>query len=194
MSQNFNDLSYDMLIDRILAWRALENGSYSDRKSSRIQTIEWGYLSENQKEAQIKKTVSDFKLYFYCPDCGRKFLIKDAIVKRKVLSMSHKLNTAAAPGWFKFQTSGEICNIRLCKECAKKRNKIRILIALICCVLPALIFPFIFPQYCIQALLLSIFGGYLISTFINNFINSKLHPHEFIRAYDGNALDSKRSK
>lgn len=72
-------------------------------------------------EAQINKAQEDFTNYFYCPVCGKKSLIKDAVIKRYILNKSIGLGNAAMPGWMKISASTDSCYIRVCPQCETKR-------------------------------------------------------------------------
>lgn len=120
MINKYWDPKYSELIERIEAWNALEEGIYGNEDLRNYNSFKWYDLSEAQMEAQIEKAKADFDKYFYCPDCGRKFLIKDAVIKRKVINTSLKLDNAVMPGWMKIKASAESCRLRFCPECANK--------------------------------------------------------------------------
>ena len=71
-------------------------------------------------EAQISKERVDFTNYFYCPVCGKKSLIKDAVIKKYILDRSFGLGNAAMPGWMKISASTDYCYIRVCPQCEAK--------------------------------------------------------------------------
>lgn len=120
MVNKYWDPKYSDLIERVSAWNALEEGYYDNRQLRGYNDYKWHDLTEAQIEAQINKAQSDFKKYFYCPRCGRKSLIEEAVTKRKVLNSSLKLDNALMPGWMKIQASSESTYIRLCPDCANK--------------------------------------------------------------------------
>ena len=144
MVNKYWDPKYKDLINRVEAWNALEGGFYHNKQLRGYNNYKWYDLSEAQIEAQIEKAQADFKEYFYCPRCGRKSHIAEAIVKRKIISSSFKLDNAAMPGWMKIKASSESCYIRLCPECAEKTGNISL--------------------------------------------------KEYIRAYDGNAIENRKGK
>ena len=75
----------------------------------------------NLTEAQVSKEQVDFTNYFSCPVCGKKSLIKDAVIKRHILNKSFRLDNAAMPGWMKISASTEYCYIRVCSDCEAKK-------------------------------------------------------------------------
>ena len=111
---------YVDIIERVRAWNDLEKGTYGEKGPRGYRDFKWYDLTEAQIDAQINKAQDDFRNFFYCPVCGRKSLIKDAVVKRKVIDHSFKLDNAVMPGWMKFQASSDSLFIRVCPECATK--------------------------------------------------------------------------
>ena len=75
----------------------------------------------NLTEAQISKEQVDFTNFFYCPVCGKKSLIKDAVIKKYILDRSFGLGNAAMPGWMKISASTDYCYIRVCSDCEAKK-------------------------------------------------------------------------
>lgn len=63
---------------------------------------------------------AEIEKYFYCPVCGKKSLIKDAVIKRYILNKSFGLDNAAMPGWMKISASTDSCYIRVCPQCETK--------------------------------------------------------------------------
>lgn len=120
MINKYWDPKYSELIERVEAWNALEEGIYDNKDLRSYKSYKWHDLSEAQMEIQIEKAKADFEKYFYCPDCGRKTLKKDSVIKRKVMNASLKLDNAVMPGWMKIQASTESCRLRFCPECASK--------------------------------------------------------------------------
>lgn len=123
MVNKYWDPKYSELIGRVEAWNALEEGIYDNEDLRAYKSYKWHDLSEAQMEAQIEKAKADFEKYFYCPDCEKKSLIKDSVVKRKVMNTSFRLDNAAMPGWMKIQASTESCRLRFCPECANKTSE-----------------------------------------------------------------------
>lgn len=72
----------------------------------------------NVHESDMKG--ADSEKYFYCPFCGEKALIKDAVIKKYILSKSFGLDNAAMPGWMKISASTDSCYIRVCSQCEAK--------------------------------------------------------------------------
>ncbi len=100
-------------------WRAeneLEEGFYGIKEPTPYEVSKQPDLAE----APISKTQEDFTKYFYCPICGKKALIKDAIIRRHVLNKSFGLGNAAMPGWMKISVSVDACYIRVCPQCENK--------------------------------------------------------------------------
>lgn len=64
---------------------------------------------------------AEIEKYFYCPVCGKKSLIKDAVIKKHILNKSFRLDNAAMPGWMKISASAESCYIRVCPDCEAKK-------------------------------------------------------------------------
>ena len=124
MINKYWDPKYDALIEQVHAWNALEGGYYEDLNLRAYKNYKWMDLSEAQMEEEIRRVQADLQKFFYCPICGRKSLLKDAVIKRKILNSSLKLDNAAMPGWMKINASSESCYMRLCPECAAK-GKIR---------------------------------------------------------------------
>ena len=124
MINKYLDPAYDELINRVQAWKALEGGYYNDKQLRDYNNHKWESLSESQMETEIAKAQAGFKSYYFCPDCGRKFLIKDAVIKRKLVNTSLKLDNAAMPGWMKITASSESYYIRFCSSCSNGTNKI----------------------------------------------------------------------
>lgn len=84
--------------------------------------IPYGILKQpDLTEAQINKEQEDFTKYFYCPVCGKKSLIKDAVIKKYILNRSFGLGNAAIPGWMKISASTDSCYIRVCPDCEVKK-------------------------------------------------------------------------
>lgn len=82
----------------------------------KVRLEDGNYLNSFESEmisAEIEK-------YFYCPVCGKKSLIKDAVIKRHILNKSFRLGNAAMPGWMKISASTESCYIRVCPQCEMK--------------------------------------------------------------------------
>ncbi|WP_033147839.1 hypothetical protein [Prevotella sp. P6B1] len=119
MINKYWDPQYEELIRRVRTWNDLEKGCYDINKPKAYTDLAWYDLSETQIESMIEKTQADFKKYFYCPTCGRKFLITDAIVKSKTNNFSIKLDNATMPGWMNIQASSESISIRVCPKCAR---------------------------------------------------------------------------
>jgi len=71
--------------------------------------------------ALTNKVEEDFTKYFYCPVCGKKSLINDAVTRRFILNRSFGLDNALMPGWMKIKASTEACYIRVCPQCETKR-------------------------------------------------------------------------
>ena len=63
---------------------------------------------------------AEIEKYFYCPVCGKKSLIKDAVIKKYILNKSFGLDNAAMPGWMKISASTDSCYIRVCPQCETK--------------------------------------------------------------------------
>lgn len=63
---------------------------------------------------------ADSENYFYCPVCGKKTLIKDAVIRKYTLNKSFGLDNAAMPGWMKISASVDYCYIRVCPQCEAK--------------------------------------------------------------------------
>lgn len=124
MVNKYWDPKYCDLIERVSAWNALEEGYYDNHQLRGYNDYKWHDLTEAQIEAQITKAQKDFKKFFYCPRCGRKSIIEDAIIKRKVYNSSIKLDNALMPGWMKIQASSDSYYVRICPECAKVSDKI----------------------------------------------------------------------
>lgn len=120
MINKYWDPKYSSLVEQVRAWNALEEGFYDDKNLRRYNDYKWMDLSETQMETQISKAQEDFKKYFYCPICRRKSLIKDAVVRRKMMDSSIKLDNALMPGWMKIKASAEYWFIRVCPDCAEK--------------------------------------------------------------------------
>lgn len=120
MINKYWDPKYDALIEQVHAWNALEGGYYEDLNLRAYKNYKWMDLSEAQMEEEIRRVQADLQKFFYCPICGRKSLLKDAVIKRKILNSSLKLDNAAMPGWMKINASSESCYMRLCPECAAK--------------------------------------------------------------------------
>lgn len=191
MINKYWDPKYSDLIMRVQAWSALEGGYYDDKSLRRYKSYEWHNLSEEQMENDIREALTGLKTYFYCPDCGRKLHIEDAVVKRKLMNLSFKLDNALMPGWMKIQTSRNSFYMRFCGECAKRKDVIRNNICLIGCLALPLVIAFFnidyfFPTFFICAIL-----GFVLSLLFYNWVEKKKHPDEFARAYDGNALAAK---
>lgn len=123
MINKYWDPKYFDLIFRVREWNALEKGSYDNVQLRRYEDFMFHDLTEAQIESQINKALEDFKKYFYCPVCGRKSLIKDAVIKKET-SVSLKLKNAFMPGWWKIQTTSSSMYYRLCPECSKRKGKI----------------------------------------------------------------------
>ena len=64
---------------------------------------------------------AEIEKYFYCPVCGKKSLIKDAVIKRHILNKSFRLKPAAMPRWWKLSTSVEYRYIRVCPLCKDEK-------------------------------------------------------------------------
>ncbi len=60
---------------------------------------------------------AEIEIYFYCPVCGRKTLIKDAVIRKYLQNKSFRLDNAAMPGWMKISASADYCYIRVCPQC-----------------------------------------------------------------------------
>ncbi len=60
---------------------------------------------------------AEIEKYFYCPVCGKKSLIKDAVIRKYMMSKSFRLDNAAMPGWMKINASADYCYIRVCPQC-----------------------------------------------------------------------------
>ena len=79
----------------------------------KVRLEDGNYLNSPESDmisAEIEK-------YFYCPVCGKKSLIKDAVIKRYILNKSFGLKPAAMPRWWKISTSVEYRYIRVCPQC-----------------------------------------------------------------------------
>ena len=116
------DSKYLDLLDRVREWEALEQGSYGKKRINGYINDGWYSLSEAQIEAKINKVQNDIKKYFYCPRCGKKYLINEAIIKRKIIRHSFDLGNAIMPGWMKIKASADSMYIRLCPDCAKRND------------------------------------------------------------------------
>lgn len=191
MINKYWDPKYSFLIQRVEAWNALEGGYYDNKSLRFYKHYKWHDLSEAQIEAEIGEALTDFKTYFYCPDCGRKMHIKDAVVKRKLMNMSINIGNAAMPGWMKIKTSGSSCYMRFCGECVKKKDNLRDKICLIGGLALPLVIAFVNIHYFFQTFFTCSIPGFVLSLLVYNRIEKKNYPDEFARAYDGNALATK---
>lgn len=191
MINKYWNLEYAFLIGRVRAWSALEGGYYDNKSLRRYKDYKWHDLSEALINAEIGKAFTGFKTYFYCPDCGRKMLIKDAVVKRTLMDSSMKIGNAAMPGWMKIETSGNSCYMRFCGECVKKKDNLRDKTCLIGGLALPLLIAFINSRYFFQTFLTFAISGFALSMLVYKWIEKKKHPNEFARAYDGNALATK---
>lgn len=101
-------------------WRAeneLEEGIYGIKRPTPHEIFKKPDLTEEQ----INKAQENFKKYFYCPVCGKKSLIEDAVIKRYILNKFFGLGNAAMPEWMKISASMESCYIRVCPQCEMKK-------------------------------------------------------------------------
>lgn len=101
-------------------WRSeneLEEGIYGIKRPTPYEVFEQPDLTKEQ----TNKAQEDFTKYFYCPVCGKKSLIQDAVIKRYILNKSFGLGNAAMPGWMKISASVDSCYIRVCTQCETKR-------------------------------------------------------------------------
>ena len=121
MANKYWGADYSDLIHRVRAWNDLENGTYDEkRRAIGKLDFEWYDFTEAQLEAKIDKVQEDFSKYFYCPICRRKTLLNDAVVRRKMMDSSIKLDPALMPGWWKIKASADYCYIRVCPSCSDK--------------------------------------------------------------------------
>lgn len=191
---SLSPLDYTSLVHRVRSWGVL---------NKRLTTTQsWNCLSKEEKKEEIIRTLVDLKTYFYCPDCERKFLIKDAIVKERRMIQSFSLSPGPIilPGWWKMQTSYNSYYLRLCEECATTRSHLRKKIYFMGSFIIPIILSILFIIFMAKELNFEIFIffamcfgliGSILSSIIIYWIEKEKHPNEYSNALTRNALGRK---